>query len=173
MWPAARCRRGGDGGGGGRICQPRRRPESLALTSTGRAKTRLLTTGPRTRSSAETCLQPTNSPTSCHITGSHGPHRSCRLAAKVANVDRQQITLGMPKYLRSNIGATATWDRPVGHVPSNTGDHGDQVHLVPSNFCNWLPFFLRAMWEADPLNLGPRAEGKRNRKRKGFNIHPT
>ena len=132
------------------------------MTSTGRAKTRLLTTGPRTRSSAETCLQPTNSPTSCHITGSHCPHRSCRLAAKVANVDRQQITLGMPKYLRSNIGATATWDRPVGRVASNTGDHGDQVHLVPSNFCNWLPFFSPGNVGSRPAKLRP--TGRRKEK---------
>jgi len=25
-------------------------------------------------------------------------------------------------------------------VPSNFGDHGDQVYLVPDNFCNWLSF---------------------------------
>ena len=29
---------------------------------------------------------------------------------------------------------------PVGRVRSNFGDRGDQVYLVPSNFCNWLPF---------------------------------
>jgi len=29
----------------------------------------------------------------------------------------------------------------VGRVPSNFGDHGDQVHLAPSNFCNRLSFF--------------------------------
>jgi len=29
---------------------------------------------------------------------------------------------------------------PVGRVPSNFGDHGDQVYLVPSNFCSWLSF---------------------------------
>ena len=30
---------------------------------------------------------------------------------------------------------------PAGRVPSNFGDHGDQVYLVPSNFCSWLSFF--------------------------------
>ena len=30
---------------------------------------------------------------------------------------------------------------PVRRVPANFGDHGDQVYLVPSNFCNWLSFF--------------------------------
>jgi len=30
---------------------------------------------------------------------------------------------------------------PVGRVPSNFGDNGDEVYLVPSNFCNWLLFF--------------------------------
>jgi len=29
----------------------------------------------------------------------------------------------------------------VGHVPSKLGDHGYQVYLVLSNFCNWLSFF--------------------------------
>ena len=29
---------------------------------------------------------------------------------------------------------------PVGRVLSNFRDHGDRVHLVPSNFCDWLPF---------------------------------
>ena len=29
---------------------------------------------------------------------------------------------------------------PVGRVSSNIGDHGDQVYLVPSNYCNWLSF---------------------------------
>ena len=32
-------------------------------------------------------------------------------------------------------------NRPMGRVPSNFGDHGDQLYLVPSNFCNWLLFF--------------------------------
>ena len=31
---------------------------------------------------------------------------------------------------------------PVGRVPSNCGDHGDQVYLVTSNFCKWLSFFF-------------------------------
>ena len=37
---------------------------------------------------------------------------------------------------------------PVGRVPSNFGDNGDQVYSVPSNFCNWLSFFCWALWEA-------------------------
>jgi len=37
---------------------------------------------------------------------------------------------------------------PVGRVPSNFGDHGDQVYLVPSNFCIWLSFWCWAIWEA-------------------------
>jgi len=34
----------------------------------------------------------------------------------------------------------------VGRVISNSGDRGDQVYLVPSNFCNWRSFY-RALWE--------------------------
>ena len=30
---------------------------------------------------------------------------------------------------------------PVGRVPSNFGNHGDLVYLVPSNFCDWLSFW--------------------------------
>ena len=30
---------------------------------------------------------------------------------------------------------------PVGRVPPNFGDHGDQEYLVPSNFRSWLSFF--------------------------------
>ena len=37
---------------------------------------------------------------------------------------------------------------PVGRVSSNFGDHEDQVYLVPSNYCNWLSFFLWLLREA-------------------------
>ena len=50
---------------------------------------------------------------------------------------------------------------PVGRVPSNFGERGVQVYWVLSNFCSWLSFFLRAMWEADQTSLlNLRAEGK-------------
>ena len=29
----------------------------------------------------------------------------------------------------------------MGSVPSNFEEIGDQVYLVPSNFCDWLLFF--------------------------------
>ena len=32
--------------------------------------------------------------------------------------------------------------RLVGRVPSNFGDHGDQVYLAPSNFCDCPSFLL-------------------------------
>jgi len=38
---------------------------------------------------------------------------------------------------------------PVGRAPSNFGDHGDQVYLVPSNFCDWLSF-----WQVSTLFNG-------------------
>ena len=34
---------------------------------------------------------------------------------------------------------------PVGCVLSNFGDHGDRVHLVASNFCDWM-----LLWKACP-----------------------
>jgi len=37
---------------------------------------------------------------------------------------------------------------PMGRVPSNFGDYGDQVYLVPSNFCNNFGYFCWALWEA-------------------------
>ena len=39
----------------------------------------------------------------------------------------------------STVGATTPWTRATR--PSNIGDHGDQVYLVTSNFCNWLSFY--------------------------------
>jgi len=36
---------------------------------------------------------------------------------------------------------------PAGRVPSNFGDHGDQVYFVPSDFCNWLSLFRWAVRE--------------------------
>ena len=59
-------------------------------------------------------------------------------------------------------------NHPKGRVPSNYGDHGEQVYLVPSNFCNWLPFFLWAVWEEDQTSLlNLRGEGKSSRKENG------
>ena len=45
----------------------------------------------------------------------------------------------------------------VGRVPSNLGDHGDQVYSVPSNFCNWNSFLLL---EADSASADLLAEFK-------------
>ena len=82
---------------------------------------------------------------------------------------------------------------PVGHVPSNCGDHGAKI---PSNFCNWLPFFdgqcgkLTVLPQTSFLNgskernvgkgIGEewveqqRETGKgRRRRRKGIGIDPT
>ena len=59
---------------------------------------------------------------------------------------------------------------PVGRVPSNSGDHGDQVYLVVSNFYNWLPFSLgTVLWEAYSILLQTsllnfRGEGKKSGK---------
>ena len=39
------------------------------------------------------------------------------------------------------IDAASLWD-PWDACHSHCGDHGDQVYLVPSNFCNWFPFSL-------------------------------
>jgi len=49
---------------------------------------------------------------------------------------------------------------PVGRVPSNFGDHGDQVYLVPSNFCPWLPFCRCALWETYSASTDLSAEFK-------------
>jgi len=54
---------------------------------------------------------------------------------------------------------------PVERVPSNCGDHGDQVYLVPSNFCDWLPFCrrgLREAYTASHTSLLDLREGKRS-----------
>jgi len=40
--------------------------------------------------------------------------------------------------LATSLDATG----PVGRVTSNLGDNGDQLYLVPSNFCSWLSFFF-------------------------------
>ena len=62
-------------------------------------------------------------------------------------------------------------------VPSNSGDHRDQLYLVPSNFCSWLSFFSWAPWEAynvpqtSLLNL--RGEGKKSRQGSGSNMDGT
>ena len=53
----------------------------------------------------------------------------------------------------------------VGRVTSNFGDHGDQVYLVLSNFCNWLPFFavhcgkLTVLLQTSLLNLRGQKRG--------------
>ena len=52
----------------------------------------------------------------------------------VCPIDRQLQTLELRRRNHP------MW--PVGRVPSNFGDHKDQVYLVPSNFCNWLSFFF-------------------------------
>jgi len=44
------------------------------------------------------------------------------------------------------MGATALWDPWDASPPTLEIVHGDQVYLVPSNFCNWLSFY-RALWE--------------------------
>jgi len=40
--------------------------------------------------------------------------------------------------------ATALYMRPVGRAPSNFGDHGDQVYLVPFNVANCLSLIFIA-----------------------------
>ena len=58
---------------------------------------------------------------------------------------------------------------PVGRVPSNFGDHEDQLYLIPSSFCNWLPFCRgKVLWEADLLSkVKSRGEGKKSREGNG------
>jgi len=64
--------------------------------------------------------------------------------------------------------------RPVRRVPSNFGDHEDQMYLVPSNFCNWLPFFaghcgnLTVLPRTSLLNLS--GEGKKSSEGNGRNM---
>ena len=59
---------------------------------------------------------------------------------------------------------------PAERVPSNFEDHGDRMYLVPSNFCNWLPFFavhcgkLSLLSQTSQLNL----KGKARRVGKGM-----
>jgi len=63
---------------------------------------------------------------------------------------------------------------PVGRVPSNFGDCGDQVYFVPSSFCNRLSYFVGRCWRLRPtvliqsslLNL--RGEGKKSREVNGW-----
>jgi len=35
--------------------------------------------------------------------------------------------------------------RPVGRVPSNFEKPGDQIYMVPSNFCDWISLFHQIM----------------------------
>jgi len=35
--------------------------------------------------------------------------------------------------------------RPVGRVPSNFERPGDQIYMVPSNFCDWISLFHQIM----------------------------
>ena len=41
----------------------------------------------------------------------------------------------------SSMGGGYRLKHPLGRVPSDYGDDGDQLYLDPSNFCNWLSFF--------------------------------
>jgi len=43
--------------------------------------------------------------------------------------------------------------------PLQLWDHGDQVYLVPSNFCNWLSFFAGQWGKLDLLAEFKRGEG--------------
>jgi len=54
---------------------------------------------------------------------------------------------------------------PVGRVPSNFGDHGDQVYLVPQ----LAVIFRRALWEVCSVSTDLLAEfkGKRKKRRGG------
>jgi len=38
---------------------------------------------------------------------------------------------------------------PIRHIPSNFGDHRDQVYLVPFSFCNWLSFYLLTKFKGE------------------------
>ena len=56
--------------------------------------------------------------------------------------------------------------QPMGRVPSNFGDHGNQGYLVPCNFCSWLSFLagyfgeLTVLPQTWLLNLRERRVGK-------------
>jgi len=60
---------------------------------------------------------------------------------------------------------------PVGRVYSNFRDHGEQVYLVPSNFCNWLSFFAVHCRQLTMLPLtsllNVTGEGKKTREGNG------
>ena len=46
--------------------------------------------------------------------------------------------------------------------------HNKKVYLVHFNFCNWLSFFLWAIWEADQTSLlNIWGEGKRSSEGNG------
>ena len=56
--------------------------------------------------------------------------------------------VGLPtQRVGSGPEKSDSWSTLVGRVPSNFGDNGDQVYLVPSNFYNRLSFFRWALWE--------------------------
>jgi len=64
-------------------------------------------------------------------------------------------------------------NRPMGRVPSNFGDHGDQLYLVPSNFCNWLLFFAGHCGKCTVLSqtlLNSAGEGTKSRAGNAWNM---
>ena len=58
--------------------------------------------------------------------------------------------------------------RPMGpmvRVLSNFGDRGDEVYMIPSNFCSWLSFLLSSMGSLEHFpKLTFTGRGKRCRK---------
>jgi len=64
-------------------------------------------------------------------------------------------------------------NRPMGRVPSNFGDYGDQLYLVPSNFCNWLLFFAGHCGKCTVLSqtlLNSAGEGTKSRAGNAWNM---
>ena len=77
----------------------------------------------------------------------------------------------MKCHLKLHIDITLQYDhrrdrptRPVGRVPSNFGDHGDQVYFSPLQLLQLAAVFRCALWEAYNASTDPLSQFKGRKK---------